>query len=142
MKGDGRTAPEERAGAGEPVGESFRLRRKRRGRDLERRPVPELTTARAMCANCGAIRALGALLVYSHGMGTVMRCPSCDAVVLRVARPRADLWLDLSGAKFVVMTADASPSRSRKHRRSFFGLWSRRGDARWRTALDWLHVRT
>jgi hypothetical protein len=95
--------------------------------------VPDLTTARAMCANCGAIRALGALLVYSHGMGTVMRCPSCDAVVLRVACPRAHLWLDLSGAKFVVITPDASPSRGRKQRRSFFGFWSRRGEARWRT---------
>jgi len=64
--------------------------------------VPDLTTARATCANCGASRQLGALLVYAHGMGTVMRCPSCDAVVLRVARTRAQLWLDLTGAKLVV----------------------------------------
>jgi uncharacterized protein DUF6510 len=69
--------------------------------------VPEVTTARTTCANCGTIRALGALLAYTHGMGTVLRCPGCDAVVLRVARPRSHLWLDLTGARLVVMAAAA-----------------------------------
>ena len=72
--------------------------------------VPDVTTARATCANCGATRPLGALLVYAHGMGTVMRCPSCDAVVLRVAHPRTQVWLDLTGARLVVMAAAAAPS--------------------------------
>jgi hypothetical protein len=66
--------------------------------------VPEITTARATCASCGTIRELGALLVYAHGMGMVIRCPSCDAVVLRVARTRTRLWLDPTGARLVVMT--------------------------------------
>jgi hypothetical protein len=43
-------------------------------------------------------------------MGTVMRCPSCDAVVLRVARTRTQLWLDLTGAKLIVMATAAAPS--------------------------------
>ena len=30
--------------------------------------VPDLTTAQATCANCGTIRAMGALPVYAHGM--------------------------------------------------------------------------
>jgi hypothetical protein len=72
--------------------------------------VPDFTTARATCANCGTSREVGALLVYAHGMGTVMRCPSCDAVVLRVAHPRTQLWLDLTGARLVVMAAAAAPS--------------------------------
>jgi hypothetical protein len=72
--------------------------------------VPDLTTARGTCAKCGTTRALGALLVYAHGMGTVMRCPSCDAVVLRVARTRTQLWLDLTGAKLIVMATAAAPS--------------------------------
>ncbi|HEY3246008.1 MAG TPA: DUF6510 family protein [Phycisphaerae bacterium] len=65
--------------------------------------VPDVTAAHATCANCGTIRAMGALLVYSHGMGMVMRCPDCDAVVLRVARPRRQLWVDLTGVKIIVM---------------------------------------
>jgi Family of unknown function (DUF6510) len=72
--------------------------------------VPDITTARATCANCGTIRALGALLVYAHGMGMVVRCPSCDAVVLRVARTRTRLWLDAMGAKLIVMAGATAPS--------------------------------
>lgn len=65
--------------------------------------VPDATTARARCAGCGAMREMGALLVYAHGMGMVIRCPSCDAVVLRIARTRTQLWLDLSGATLLAI---------------------------------------
>ena len=122
-------ASEEREGD-ERVGEALRLDGNAAAGILSEVFVPDLTTARATCANCGATRSMGALLVYSHGMGTVMRCPSCDAVVLRVARPRTHLWLDLSGAKLVVITADEPPSRSRKHRRSSGTPRAMRGPAR------------
>lgn len=65
--------------------------------------APDLTAARATCAHCGATRAVGALLVYAHGMGTVVRCPGCDAVVLRIGRTPTRLWLDLSGARHIVI---------------------------------------
>src|SRR4029453_17915940 len=48
--------------------------------------VQDFTTARVTCANCGAARPLGALLVHAHGMGMVMRCTTCDSVVMRMAR--------------------------------------------------------
>ena len=67
--------------------------------------IQDITTAVATCANCGTVRALGALLVYVHGMGTVLRCPSCDAAVLRVARTPTRLWLDPTGARLVVMAS-------------------------------------
>lgn len=41
--------------------------------------------------------------IHASGMGMVVRCPSCDAVVLRIARPRKQLWLDLTGVKLVVI---------------------------------------
>jgi len=100
----------ERQSVDERVGEAERLDGNAAAGILSEVFVPDLTTARATCANCGTIRALGALLVYAHGMGTVMRCPSCDAVVLRVARTRAQLWLDLTGARLVVMATAAAPS--------------------------------
>jgi hypothetical protein len=71
--------------------------------------VSDVTVARATCANCGTNRLLGALMVYAHGMGTIMRCPSCDAAVLRVARTRAHLQLDLTGASLVVMPSAPAP---------------------------------
>lgn len=66
--------------------------------------VPDLTTARAKCAGCGAMGMIGALPVYAHGMGTVVRCPNCDRVVLRVARTPKHVWLDATGATSIVIS--------------------------------------
>ena len=65
--------------------------------------VPDLTVARAKCAGCGATRTIGILVVYAHGMGTVMRCPGCDSVVLRIARTPTRLWLDATGATSIAV---------------------------------------
>jgi len=108
MDGDARKASER--AEDERVGDAVRLDGNAAAGLLSEVFVPDLTTARATCANCGTIRALGALLVYAHGMGTVMRCPGCDAVVLRIARTRTQLWLDATGAKLVVMSAASAPS--------------------------------
>jgi hypothetical protein len=67
--------------------------------------VPDLTVARAKCAGCGVTRATGVLLVYAHGMGTVMRCPGCDRVVLRIARTPTHVWLDATGATSIAVPA-------------------------------------
>jgi hypothetical protein len=84
-------------------GEALRLDGNAAGGILSEVFVPDVTAARATCANCGAMREMGALLVYASGMGMVIRCPSCDAVVLRIARPRKQLWLDLTGVTLVVI---------------------------------------
>ena len=65
--------------------------------------VPDLTAARATCARCGATGPVGTLLVYAHGMGTVVRCPGCDAVVLCVTRTVNQVWLDPTGARRIVV---------------------------------------
>ena len=71
--------------------------------------VPDITTTRAMCANCGTIRPLGALPVYGQNMGAVLRCPTCDAVVLRVARTLRQLLVDPTGARLLIMADPTSP---------------------------------
>ena len=109
MNDDERRASEQQSVA-EGVGEAVRLDGNAAAGILSEVFVPEVTTARATCANCGTIRALGTLLVYAHGMGTVMRCPSCDAVVLRVAHTPTRLWLDPTGARLVVMAGATAPS--------------------------------
>jgi Family of unknown function (DUF6510) len=67
----------------------------------------DMTTARATCVGCGASGDVGALLLYAPEMGAVLRCPSCGAVVLRVARTPTQLWLDATGARCVVITTRA-----------------------------------
>jgi uncharacterized protein DUF6510 len=70
--------------------------------------VPDLTSARAKCAGCGTTRTIGALMVYAHGMGTVVRCPGCDRVVLRVVRTPTHVWLDATGATSIVISRDSN----------------------------------
>lgn len=70
--------------------------------------VPDLTSARAKCGGCGMTRTIGALIVYAHGMGTVVRCPGCDRVVLRVVRTPTHVWLDATGATSIVIARDSN----------------------------------
>jgi Family of unknown function (DUF6510) len=109
MNGNDTRAPEEQA-ADERAGEALRLDGNAAAGILSEVFVPDLTTARATCASCGTVRVMGALQVYAHGMGTVIRCPACEAVILRVARTRTHLWLDPTGASLVVMAGASAPS--------------------------------
>ena len=59
--------------------------------------VEEMTVAVSTCAACGAVREIGELHVYARVPGTVVRCPGCDAVLMRMARSENRVWLDLSG---------------------------------------------
>ena len=102
-------AAEEGIAAGERVADALRLDGNAAAGILSELFVPDLTAARATCAGCGATRAMGELLVYAHGMGTVVRCPSCDAVVLCITRTPTRVWLDPTGVRRIMMTA-AAPS--------------------------------
>ena len=90
--------------AGESVAESLRLDGNAAAGILSEIFAPDLTAAEAICAHCAATRAVGALLVYAHGMGTVVRCPACNGVVLGIGRTPTRLWLDASGARRIVIT--------------------------------------
>jgi len=59
----------------------------------------EMTLVQATCTGCGATNAVGATAVYMHGMGTIIRCPSCDTALIRVAQTRGRFWLDMRGVR-------------------------------------------
>ena len=103
-------ASDERSSAEERVAEALRLDGNAAAGILSEVFAPDLTAARATCANCGTARPVGALLVYAHGMGVVVRCPGCDAIVLRVARTPTKVWLDLTGARHIVIAATPPPA--------------------------------
>ena len=75
---------------------------------------PEMTVAATSCAHCGAVRPLGELDAYVHTPGVILRCSSCDGVVLRLMQNRNRVWLDLRGMSVVQMDLpdDTSPSLS------------------------------
>lgn len=61
----------------------------------------EVTAALGTCGACGATAELGAVVVYVHAPGTVLRCRSCSAVLLRLVRGQDRAWLDASGLRSV-----------------------------------------
>jgi Family of unknown function (DUF6510) len=109
MNGDDRLASEQQS-AEERAGEAMRLDGNAAAGILSEIFVPDITMARATCANCGTMRAFGALPLYGQSMGAVIRCPTCDGVVLRVARTPTGLWLDPRGASLLVMAGSTAPS--------------------------------
>jgi len=67
----------------------------------------DMTLVQATCTGCGATDAIGALAAYMHGMGTVVRCPSCDTVLIRVAHTKGRYWLDMRGVRVLQISAEA-----------------------------------
>ena len=59
--------------------------------------VEEMTVAVSTCAACGAVREIGELHVYARVPGTVVRCPGCEAILMRVTHGSGRMWLDLRG---------------------------------------------
>ena len=59
----------------------------------------EMTGAVATCAGCGATGALASVYVYEAAMGTVLRCPHCDCVLMRVAHVGDETHMDMRGVR-------------------------------------------
>jgi hypothetical protein len=59
----------------------------------------EVTAASGTCDGCEAVSAVGALVVYSRGPGTVLRCPHCDSVLMKLVADGERLWVDLRGLR-------------------------------------------
>jgi hypothetical protein len=59
----------------------------------------DMTLVETTCSGCGATNALGATAAYMHGMGTIVRCPRCDNVLIRVAQVKGRYFLDMRGVR-------------------------------------------
>jgi len=44
----------------------------------------EMTLVQATCTGCCTTNAIGETAAYMHGMGTIVGCPSCDNVLIRI----------------------------------------------------------
>jgi hypothetical protein len=61
----------------------------------------DVTAATGRCANCGFTGPLGAAQLYTHAPGMVMRCPSCEAVLMRMVTAPSRTWVDMQGLAYV-----------------------------------------
>jgi hypothetical protein len=57
----------------------------------------EMTTASCTCAACGRVSSVGGLLLYGGAMGSVLRCPTCEALVLCITSGPAGHVIELRG---------------------------------------------
>ena len=57
----------------------------------------EMTTATGVCASCGATTLVAELTVYVRAPGAVVRCPSCEAVLIVIVSRREIHCVDLRG---------------------------------------------
>ena len=60
----------------------------------------EMTDADGCCASCGSVHAMGAMLVY-RGPGDVVRCPTCDNVVVVAVTIRERTRVHLSALRWL-----------------------------------------
>jgi Zn finger protein HypA/HybF involved in hydrogenase expression len=65
----------------------------------------EMTGAEGTCSTCGAVHAVGEVVVYMNAPGVVVRCPSCGAVQMKLVKGRGRYWLDLSGIRCLEFSA-------------------------------------
>jgi hypothetical protein len=57
----------------------------------------DATLALATCAACGSTGELGGAFAYMNAPGVVVRCASCEGVLIRFAQSEGRIWIELSG---------------------------------------------
>lgn len=57
----------------------------------------EMTMYPAECAHCGQVSVFGTMLAFGRDMGTVLRCPNCEGMLMRIAERPDGIWLDMQG---------------------------------------------
>ncbi len=61
----------------------------------------DMTAAPTECANCGQEGEVGALLAFTQAPGIVLRCPSCENVVVRITQTPDAFYIDARGAVYL-----------------------------------------
>jgi phage FluMu protein Com len=61
----------------------------------------DMTDVPGKCAHCGAVHMVAELRAYVRAPGTVLRCPICDGVVLRIVETDEATYVDARGAAYL-----------------------------------------
>ena len=61
----------------------------------------EMTAALSQCAHCGREAEIGTLLAFTRGPGIVLRCSSCQGIVLRIVQTPDSIYIDARGAVYL-----------------------------------------
>ena len=69
----------------------------------------DMTAIPGRCAHCGTVNMVGAMRAYTQAPGAVLRCPTCDEVVLRVVQTTEATFVDLRGAAYLRFESSMRP---------------------------------
>ena len=61
----------------------------------------EMTACPVECGNCGREGEVGTLLAFMQTPGVVLRCPTCENIILRAAQTPDGIYLDMRGAAYL-----------------------------------------
>jgi len=61
----------------------------------------DMTAQPSRCAHCGTVSMVASLHAYLRGPGTVLRCPVCQGVVVRIVETDAAVYVDARGAAYL-----------------------------------------
>jgi hypothetical protein len=61
----------------------------------------EMTASPTTCAHCGRAGELGTLLAFVRAPGVVLRCPTCEQVMLRLVQTPDAIYLDARGTVYL-----------------------------------------
>ena len=64
----------------------------------------EMTATPTECATCGQHHQVGTLLAFTQAPGMVLRCPTCESVMVRIVKTPDAIYLDARGAAYLCIT--------------------------------------
>jgi hypothetical protein len=81
---------------------------------LRRLFVPDITLARIRCEACDCLSSVGSLALYAAPMGAVLKCASCENVLIRAVDTPHGLWLEMTGARTLRFVTSTEQSFARQ----------------------------
>ena len=61
----------------------------------------DVTAVTGRCTNCGVVNMIGDMRAYVRSPGSVLRCPDCGGVILRVVETDDATYVDVRGATYL-----------------------------------------
>lgn len=61
----------------------------------------DMTVIPGKCAHCGAVHMIAELRAYMRAPGTVLRCPVCNEIILRIVETDDATYVDARGAAYL-----------------------------------------
>jgi hypothetical protein len=61
----------------------------------------DMTMVEVRCSGCSTDSPMGALMAFVRGPGVVLRCPSCQAAIVRIVEAPTAHYLDARGALYL-----------------------------------------